>query len=96
MNDATLLDEIKAAYRTQHLVPVRNKFFFEADGVAYACPLVALAVHRGAVGRADPDLALHGAANPALDWAAGEFGDSWAWGLYGGGRDVFLDREAPK
>jgi hypothetical protein len=45
---------------------------------------VALAIHRGAVGRADPALALDGAANPVLDWAAGEFGDGWAWGFLDG------------
>jgi hypothetical protein len=81
---ATLLEEIKAAYQAHHLVPVRKRFFFEAGGVAYACPLVALAVHRGAVGRSDPDLALDGAANPVLGWAAGEFGEPWAWGFLDG------------
>jgi hypothetical protein len=81
MTHATLLDEIRVAYQAHRLTPVRKTFFFESGRVAYACPLVALAVHRGAVGRADPALALDGAANPALDWAAGEFGDGWAWGF---------------
>jgi hypothetical protein len=35
-------------------------------------PLLVLAIHRGAVGRADPHLHLGGAASPALDPAAGE------------------------
>jgi hypothetical protein len=76
MNDATLLGEIRAAYQAHRLVPVRQTFFFEAGGVAHACPLVALAIHRGAVGRDNPDL--------ALDGAAGEFGDGWAWGFLNG------------
>ena len=84
MTHATLLDEIRAAYRTHRLVPARKTFFFEAGGVAYACPLVALAIHRGAVGRSDPGLALDGAANPVLGWAAGEFGEPWAWGFLDG------------
>jgi hypothetical protein len=84
MSDATLPDEIRAAYQAHRLVPARKRFFFEAGGVAYACPLVALAIHRGAVGRSDPDLALDGAANPALDWASGEFGAAWAWGFLDG------------
>jgi hypothetical protein len=84
MSDATLLDEIWAAYQAHRLTPARKRFFFQAGGLAHACPLVALALHRGAVGRSDPDLALDGAANPALDWEAGEFGDGWAWGFLDG------------
>jgi hypothetical protein len=84
MSDATLLDEIRAACQAHRLTPARKRFFFQAGGVAYACPLVALAIHRGAVGRSDPDLALDGAANPALDWAAETFGDGWAWGFLDG------------
>jgi hypothetical protein len=84
MTHAALVDEIKAAYQAHRLVPARKTFFFQAGGVAYACPLVALAIHRGAVDRADLDLALDGAANPALDWAAGEFGEHWMWGFLEG------------
>jgi hypothetical protein len=76
MSDATLLDEIRAAYRTHRPVPVRKTFLFESDGVAHACPLVALAVHRGGVGRSDPDLALDGAAET--------FGGGWSRGFLDG------------
>jgi hypothetical protein len=84
MTPATLRDEIRAAYQAHRLTPVRKSFFVRAGGCSFACPLVALAIHRGAVGGADPDLSLDGAANPVLGWAAGEFGDPWAWGSLDG------------
>jgi hypothetical protein len=53
MNDP-LLQEIRLAYQTQNLVPIRRFFSLHEGGVDYVCPLVALAIHRGQVDRTEP------------------------------------------
>lgn len=40
MND-TLLEEIKAAFRSRKLQPIRRLFFLADDSGDFACPLVA-------------------------------------------------------
>lgn len=76
-----LLDEIKLAYQTQTLRPIRRLFSFSEKGMDYVCPLVALAVHRRVVDRADPGNVVDGGANTALDWADNTFGEDFAIGL---------------
>lgn len=49
----TLLGEIQAADKDHGLRPVREGFFTHGQ-VVLACPLIALAIHRGVVNRADP------------------------------------------
>lgn len=80
MNDA-LLDEMKLAFRTLNLKPIRRCFFLHEDGVDYACPVVCLAIHRGVTEKSDPDLANDEAANIALEWASKTFGEDFIWGL---------------
>jgi hypothetical protein len=82
--DQNHLDEIKAAYRTQNLRPVKGFFFVPGKRVDLACPFVALALHRNAVARDDSDLARNDRANVALEWAAQTFGKSWAIGMLDG------------
>lgn len=79
-----LLEEFKAAYRTQNVRPVRGFFFFPGKRVNLACPIVAHALHRAVVARNDPDLARDDAANPALEWAAQQFGKEWVVGVLDG------------
>jgi hypothetical protein len=95
MNDA-LLDEIRLAYQAHNLRPLRETFFYHGKRLDYACPLTALAIHRGAVDRADPGLELDQATNPVFDWACKEFGLGWVWGFLDGfdGRPVALDDPA--
>lgn len=75
-----LLEETLLAYDAKQLRPMRGTFF--KDG--FACPIVALALHRGVVSRDDPDLSLERAANPAFDWACEEFGEDFTFGLLDG------------
>lgn len=79
-----LLEEIKDAYRQQKLRPVRGFFFVPGKRVDLGCPFVALALHRGVVDRADPELARNDAANIALGWAAEAFGENWTIGFMDG------------
>ena len=58
-----LLAEIVAAYQTQNLKPIRRMFCVHEKGVDHVCPLVALAIHRGVVDRADPAIEIDGGAN---------------------------------
>jgi hypothetical protein len=95
MNDA-LLDEIRLAYQAHNLRPFRDSFFHHGKRLDYACPLTALALHRGAVDRADPALELDQTTNPVFDWACREFSLGWVWGFLDGfdGRPVALDDPA--
>lgn len=86
------LDEIVAAYQQQNLKPIRRMFCIHEMGVDHVCLLVALAVHRGVVDRADPGIEIDGGANSALDWAAGLWGDDFVIGLL----DGFDGREQAK
>ena len=82
MNDtASLLREILAAYDAQRLRAIRGTFFTKQG---FACPTVALALHRGVVSKDDPALSLDRAANPAFDWACTEFGEDFTFGLLDG------------
>ncbi len=81
LDTTSLLQEIKAAYQAQQLRAIRGTFFTPKD---FACPIVALALHRGVVKRDDPDLSLDRAANPAFDWACEEFGEDFVFGLLDG------------
>ena len=83
MND-TLLEEIKAAFRSRKLQPIRRLFFLNDESGDFACPLVALAIHRGQVDRSDPGIEIDGGANTALEWAAQTFGEDFAIGLLDG------------
>jgi hypothetical protein len=83
MND-TLLEEIKLAYQAQNLKPIRRLFFLHDEGGDFACPLVAIALHRGLVDRTDPDIAIDGGANAALEAAARLFGEAWTIGFLDG------------
>ena len=74
-----LLNEFKAAYRSQKLRPVRGFFFARGKRVDMACPLVALALHRGAVDQTEDD-----GSNTALEWAVQTFGEHWTIGLLDG------------
>jgi hypothetical protein len=85
MNDfTTLLDEIKAAYQSQNLRPIRGQFFISDQSGDLACPLVAAAMQLGIVDKNDPDLTLDQAANPAFDWACEQFGEDWSIGFLDG------------
>jgi hypothetical protein len=83
MNDA-LLEEIKLAYEAQNLKPIRRFFLLHDEQGDFACPFVALALHRGQVDRSDPDVAIDGGANAALEAAAKEFGEAWTLGFLDG------------
>jgi hypothetical protein len=83
MND-TLLKEIIAAFRHRKLQPIRRLFFLHDDTGDFACPLVAIALHRGLVDRTDPDIAIDGGANAALEAIARIFGEEWTIGFLDG------------
>lgn len=74
-----LLEEIEAAYEAHNIEPVRCVYFHA--GLAYACPLTALAIHRGKVNKDDPMLELDEDDNPALVWSCDEFGADWVEGF---------------
>jgi len=84
MTGPGLLEEIKTAYKVHRLRPVRRVFYLAGKRFASACPLVALAIHLGAVDRNDPAIARDAADNPAVEWAAQTFGEEWSWGLVDG------------
>lgn len=85
MNDfTTMIDEIKAAYLTHGLRPIKEHFFVADQGGDLACPLVALAIHRGVADRSDPELARDDGFNLALEWAAEQFGEAFALGFMDG------------
>jgi hypothetical protein len=79
-----LLDEIRLAYMTQNLRPIRRFFCLHDENGDFACPLVALAIHRGVVDRSDPGIEIDGGANLALDWAASQWGEAWTIGFLDG------------
>jgi hypothetical protein len=79
-----LLDEIKTAFKAHSLRPIRRRFFMHGRRYDSACPLVALAIHRGVVDRSDPAVARDAADNPVVEWAAKTFGEEWSWGLCDG------------
>jgi hypothetical protein len=83
MNNA-LLAEIRLAYLTQNLRPIRRFFCVHDQDGDFACPLVALAIHHGFVERSDPGIEIDGGANVALDWAARTFGEDWTIGFLDG------------
>jgi hypothetical protein len=70
MND-TLLTEIIAAFQSQNLRPIRRIFFLHDEGGDFTCPLVAVLLHRELVDRSDPDVAVDGGANAALEYDLG-------------------------
>jgi hypothetical protein len=80
VNDG-ILEEIKLAYQTQTLVPIKRRFLFHEGGVDYACPVVCLTVHRGIAEKTDPELAMDKASNMALEWASKTFGEDFIWGF---------------
>jgi hypothetical protein len=79
-----LRDDIKTAYETHRLRPIRRCFFLRGKRYDSAWPLVALAIHRGEVDRDDPAIARDAADNPAVEWAARTFGEEWSWGICDG------------
>ena len=79
-----LLAEIVAAYQAQNFKPLRRMFCLHEKGVDQVCPLVALAVNRGVVDRADPSIEIDGGANAALEWSAKTFGEEFTIGLLDG------------
>jgi hypothetical protein len=81
IDTSKLLREILVAYDAQQLRPTRGTFF-TPEG--YACPIVALALHRGVVSRDNPDLSLERATNPAFDWGCTVFGEDFTFGLLDG------------
>jgi hypothetical protein len=85
MSDTTkLLPEIRDAYEALGLRPIRRHFYIHDQGGDFACPLVALALHRGVTDRDDPDLARDDGFNLAVEWAAQQFGESWVIGFLDG------------
>ena len=90
-----LLAEIVAAYQTTDFKPIRRIFTLLEKGIDHVCPLVALAVHRGVVDRADPAIEIDGGANSALDWAAGLWGDDFVIGILDGWDGQERGRNAP-
>jgi hypothetical protein len=90
VNDA-LLQEILAAYDGD-LWPVRGTFLVGC----FACPLAALAIHRGVVSKNDPRLELDEDGNPAFAWACDEFGEDWVEGFVTGfdGEERSVDEPA--
>jgi hypothetical protein len=83
MND-TLLEEIILAFQAQKLQPIRRFFFLHDDSGDFACPLVALAAHRGLVSTSDPGIEHDGGTNSALEAAAKAFGEDWTVGFLDG------------
>jgi len=82
--NTSLLVEIVTAYEMQGFKPIRRIFTLHEKGIEHVCPIVALAVHRGVVDRADPAIQIDGGANAALEWAAGQWGESFVIGLLDG------------
>jgi hypothetical protein len=94
MNDP-LLQEIRLAYQTQNLVPIRRFFSLHEGGVDYVCPLVALAIHRGQVDRTEPEIEIDGGANTALEVAAKTFGEDWTIGFLDGFDGMKMTKDSP-
>jgi hypothetical protein len=83
MND-TLIEEIKLAYQAQKLQPIRRRFLLHGDQGDFACPLVALILHRGLVDESNPGIEVDGGGNLALEAAAKAFGEDWTVGFLDG------------
>jgi hypothetical protein len=86
------LTEIVAAYQAQDFKPIRRIFTLHAKGVDHVCPLVALAIHRGVVDRADPGIEIDGGANLALSWGS----DLWSFEFVVGILDGWDGQEQAK
>jgi hypothetical protein len=83
MNEQALLAEIKVAYKAQRLRPLRGFWFIHRKRYDLACPVVALALHRGVVNRDDPDR-LEKDCAAVGEWASAVFGRKWAQGFMDG------------
>jgi hypothetical protein len=83
MNERELLAEIKAAYKAQRLRPLRGFWFIHRRRYDLACPMVALALHRGVVTRDDPDR-LEKDCAAVGEWASAVFGTRWVQGFMDG------------
>ena len=81
-----LLAEIKLAYKTHGLRPIRGFFFIRRGNNNFACPLVALAIHRGIMNGVEPGFEFEGGAVDAgsIEAIAKQFGDQWVKGFLAG------------
>jgi hypothetical protein len=84
-----LLDEIKLAYEVHHLHPIRGFFFITRDYCDCACPLAALAIHRGILEGVKPGFefdrgAIDAGAITVVDWSMNTFGQTWVVGFLDG------------
>jgi hypothetical protein len=89
MTDQELLAEIKLAYKTHRLRPIHGFFYIRRGDCTFACPLVALAIHRGIMDGVEPGFEFHGGALDAgsieaIEWAAAHFGEKWVTGFLAG------------
>lgn len=92
-----LLEEIGDAYLHEDLMPCQDRFYVNGPDGACACPLTALALHRGIFKNNDPRLLLkQDDGNPVFDWSRQEFGESWTLGFLDGydycQRNIFLTK----
>jgi hypothetical protein len=83
------LDEITLAYKVHHLRPIRGFFFIRRGLQTHACPLTALAIHRGIMDGVCPGLELRGGGIDAgaietTGWAVETFGHEWVTGFLDG------------
>jgi hypothetical protein len=90
VNNQELLEEIKMAYRVHRLRPIRGFWFIHRKRYDFACPMLALALSRGIVDRADPDR-LEKDATAVCEWASSVFGNLWLQGFFDG-----FDRQTEK
>jgi hypothetical protein len=84
-----LLDEIKLAYKVHRLRPIRGFFFITRENSEFACPLAALAIHRGIMDGVRPGFEFAGGAVDAgaivtVEWAVKTFGNEWVMGFLDG------------
>jgi hypothetical protein len=78
-----LLAEIKAAYASLGMRPIRDHYYVHDAEADYGCPMTVLAIHRGVVDRSNPKYLEKNAAS-IHEWACKEFSDFWVQGFLSG------------
>jgi len=83
MNQQILLDEIKLAYASLAMRPLRGTTYKHDKPCDYGCPLTALCLYRGGIDRSNPKY-LEQTAASIHEWACNEFSDRWVKGFLHG------------
>lgn len=83
MTQQALMAEIKTAYASLAMRPIRDNYYVHDDEGDYGCPMTVLALSRGVVDRSNPEY-LEKSGASISEWACKEFSNLWVQGFLSG------------